>query len=168
MQRSIKITFINGTPQIHDSFQGVFLRHCRHMFEIDWRAETSLMTANLQDIDLLILQARHIDTDGFEPWLRRQESYLIKNCSIPVPCLILRDMSFAELSNIYLERAQNNWYVDILGTEEVNSLPIRIANLLRIYDHLRELRRYESSVLQLQNRVDDLEKQLQALQQTLG
>ena len=168
MQRAIKITFVNGTPQIHDTFQAVFLRHCRHMFEIDWRAEASLMSANLQDIDLLILQARHIDADGFEPWLQRQENYLVKNCQIPVPCLILRDMGFDELSNIYLERAQKNWYVDILGTEEVHSLPIRIANLLRIYDHLRELQRYESSVLQLQSRVEDLEKQLRLLQQSIG
>ena len=61
-----------------------------------------------------------------------------------------------------LVAAGMNWYFDILSMEHIDSMPIRVANLLRIHDHLHELERYQNTLATLNHRVDQLTLDLEA------
>jgi hypothetical protein len=63
-----------------------------------------------------------------------------------------------------LEQTLNsNWYFDLLHPDHLSSLPVRVANLLRMHDHLHELLRYEKELKRMQADIGRIEAELQAL-----
>ena len=54
-----------------------------------------------------------------------------------------------------------NWYFDVIDPDHLDSLPMRVANLLRIHDHLHELSRYEKSLADLQADVRQMQQKLE-------
>ena len=57
----------------------------------------------------------------------------------------------------------SNWYFDIIHPDHLTSLPVRIANLLRIHDHLAELHRYEAELGRMQQNIRMIEAELKTL-----
>ena len=53
-----------------------------------------------------------------------------------------------------------NWYFDIVASDQLDSLPIRVANLLRIHDHLHELHRYSAALSSLTAQTEALKQEL--------
>lgn len=115
---------------------------------------------NFHPCDLLVLTANLIPDDHFKEWLDRLRKNMRSQAKIWTPALILSDIEFSVLNEIFKTASQENWYFDIVTTEHYHSLPIRVANLLRIHDHMHELRRYSETLAKLQIRVDDLEEEL--------
>ena len=117
--------------------------------------------ANLgnETFDLLIASANHLDSHAFVTWMnglcKKMESE-----HIWTPALIMRSSNFDDLVEVYEKAAASNWYFDIIDPDHLESLPLRIANLLRIHDHIKELKKYDIEVSALKARVDDLETSL--------
>ena len=129
--------------------------------------------ANLTDLgatpaDLLVIAAPVLEGEPLMAWLERTADSLRRQAGIYVPALILADLDFQALRGL-LEKARGmNWYFDIIAPGSLDSLPLRVANLLRIHDHLHEVARYDRVVGELTHRVEALVKKLPHLTRNRG
>jgi hypothetical protein len=115
--------------------------------------------------DLLLVGAQRVPEKDFYQWFESFRNRVVGAGSIWTPALILAEVSFETLRDLLLEAIRDNWYFDIVSPQQVSSLPIRVANLLRIHDHLHELKRYAHAMDSIQNQVQDLERQVASLSQ---
>ena len=122
--------------------------------------------------DLLLVDAHHLDEEAFPVWLRRLSARIrsAPPASPPgaqrliwTPALILAAVDFSVLLELWPEVTADNWYFDIVTPEQMDSLPLRVANLLRIHDHLHELGRYETALGDLEQQVRRLGEQVEKL-----
>jgi hypothetical protein len=77
--------------------------------------------------------------------------------------LIVAELPVNEARLLMEHAIKSNWYFDVVRPEHLDSLPVRVANLLRIHDHFHELRRNSETLDRLQDRVNMLEHEVNAL-----
>ncbi|MFW7378128.1 MAG: hypothetical protein ACOH5I_04925 [Oligoflexus sp.] len=110
--------------------------------------------------DLLIIYAGHIPDTDLHQWIEGIKKRIQAQGKIWTPSLILSPVGYSDLSECLHEYADSNWYFDIIHPDHWSSLPIRVANLLRIHDHLHELYRYQDQLTSLQERISTVEQEL--------
>ena len=137
--RKRRICYWDAEKKFTDSSKINFERHLSFLPDFDLVNLVSLEDENFQPCDLLIVAATAIDEDIFHDWLKGLNKRIIRQNSIWTPCIIVTEISFAESSQSLHTFADNNWYFDILHPHHTDSIPIRVANLLKIHDHLHEL-----------------------------
>ena len=81
----------------------------------------------------------------------------------PYLALIINKAHNLDLAIDIFEHIQSNWYYDFINPSHLGSLSIRIANLIKIHDHLHELSRYEKELTSLQKQTDQLQQVLTEL-----
>jgi hypothetical protein len=113
--------------------------------------------------DILIVASDHVPHDKFGGWLASIQSKILKNNGIWVPTIFVSSCGFENLLELLTSVYQSNFYFDVVASEHLDSLPIRVANLLRIHDHLHELQRYEQQYNSLQGAVKTLEDKIKTL-----
>ena len=113
--------------------------------------------------DLLIFNAVHLDDAAFLQWFPKMQSKIPNPSEIRTPTLFLSKIEFTVLENLWEDAYKSNWYFDILDPEHIESIPIRVANLLRMHDHLHEIKRYETELVSMKKRLDSLEEKLEKL-----
>lgn len=113
--------------------------------------------------DIWVISALSIPEDAFQKWLNALRQRIRQADRIWTPALIIADMPFTTLNAVMLDAVQDNWYFDIISSQHLDSIPIRVANLVRIHDHLQELKRYNEAINQLSSKVLELEEKLEAL-----
>ena len=121
---------------------------------------SSLSDAFPEKLDLLVVYAGGIEQDEFKPWLMRLAQKMKEKNSLALPTLFFAEISFATLSEMIYDSHMQNWYFDIISKEHLSSLPIRVSNLLKINDHIKELHRYENELIELQKNYEKLEQKL--------
>ena len=120
----------------------------------------SLDDPDFHPCDLLVLTATYIDEENFETWLKGVEARLHKQAGIKVPAVIYAHIGLGMQRELLQWAVASNWYFDIVDPEHLDSLGIRIANFLRLHDHLHEVARMQKSVESLTERVSALEDAL--------
>lgn len=118
---------------------------------------------NINPCDLLVLAAQRIPHDEFNNWLGEFSKKIEKQGHIWIPTMIFSDVPFHILRETLEKAVQMNWYFDIIRDDHLDSIPIRVANLLRIHDHLHELDRYENTLNSLSAKLDHVKKELYQL-----
>lgn len=110
--------------------------------------------------DLFVIACPLTDSQTFPTWLSNIEKKLFYAKKIKTPTLIFADFSFETLNKVFELTLTSNWYCDLVNPKHIESLPIRIANLIRIHDHLKELEVYEKQISKLEADVSNMEKRL--------
>lgn len=123
----------------------------------------SIDDPNLFPCDLLILTSEQVPEEEFYNWLVNYSKRIHRQSSIKIPTVVISEVSFFMQKKFMLDAVKSNWYFDIVSKEHLESLPIRITNLLRIHDHIHEIHRYENSLISLQEKVDLLSQQIVTL-----
>ncbi|MES2746662.1 MAG: hypothetical protein V4655_14610 [Bdellovibrionota bacterium] len=113
--------------------------------------------------DLAVVYAWHLTQIELKTWLENFEKRWKKQGAIWIPALIISPLEISELLGTMEEIWASNWYFDIIHPDHFTSLPVRIANLLRIHDHLLELHRYEAELTQMNDSIRSIEKDLKTL-----
>ena len=137
-----------------------FERHLKFLPDFDLIELKSLDAPEINPCDLLIVGAERIPSEEFTSWLKRLNLRILQQNRIWTPALIFSSADFVDLSSDLHEFADNNWYFDILNPLHIESMPIRVANLLKIHDHLHELHRYKSQLDAMQNQISEIEMKL--------
>lgn len=119
-----------------------------------------LDASDLMPCDLLIMNALLVPGPQFKAWFKNFKDRMMAQAGVWLPALIIADCSFGELSDFMDEVRRSNWYFDVVHSEHFSSLPLRIANLLRIHDHLHELQRYGRHLQDLEQRLKEVEQKL--------
>lgn len=158
--RHLRVCYLDSEKRFIGSAKLQFEEKLAKVAQIELVPLQSLDDPKFHPCDLLVLTANLIPEDHFKEWLTRLRKNMRSQAKVWTPALILSDIEFPVLNEIFQMASAENWYFDIVTTEHYESLPIRIANLLRVHDHLHELRRYSETLANLQIRVDKLEDEL--------
>ena len=137
--------------------------HLKRLFEIDFYELESLDDPKFFPCDLLVIYAEYIEDENFETWLENLKNKIQTQGKIWVPSLIFSKLGFSSANFLLPNMSGSNWYFDIIHPDHINSIPIRVANLLRINDHLWELIRYDQELQKIGGRVAELEQKLESM-----
>ena len=163
-KKRLRVCYWNTDSRVVDRDLMLLESHLQKLAQIDLVAVQSLADSNLMPCDLIIIAATLIGEDEFPQWLSGLKKKVGVQGLIWTPALILSEIDFNKIEGILRQIAQENWYFDIISPDHVRSLPIRVANLLRIHDHLHELKRYNELVSQMAARIDEFETLLEKMQ----
>lgn len=161
--RSFRLRYWHADPRVVDAERARLEQSLAKVGDVRVDTLRSLDDPGLHPCDLLVVAAQAIPRDGFAKWLGGFKERFHRQGGIWVPVLIVADVPFEGLREILPDAARANWYFDIMAPEHVASLPIRVANLLRIHDHLHEMKRYATALDDINAKVEALETELQHL-----
>jgi|GEM_PF-867775 len=155
--RTLKIAYWNPDPR-YVSISHIELEKGLGMLaELSVHAVKTIDHLAEESFDLLVVSAQHIPEIEFPKWLLGLKSRIESQGNIWVPALVVADIGVKSLREVLAPAVASNWYFDILARDHIASLPVRVANLVRIHDHLGELRRYADMIDSLNKRVGHLE-----------
>lgn len=161
--RTLKLKYWNAETRFVDADRANLEHHLKRLGEVEITAVKALDGPDLLPVDLLLIAAQMVPAKDFPQWLGGLRKRFQTPEKIWIPAVILADVPFDVLSGLLPEAVRDNWYFDILSPAHIASLPIRVANLLRINDHLHEMKRYADAVDEVTKKVRALEGALASL-----
>jgi hypothetical protein len=162
--RKLRICVWNLQERVVSATNLKFEQELRHLSDdVETVAIAGLNDPHFTPCDLVIITADHVPEEEFVRWLDGLSKSVKRQGAVWVPALIIADVSPLSWRDSWLAVVKNNWYFDIITTDALASIPIRVANLLRIHDHLHELSRYAAAVDTLQGQVRTMELRLNEL-----
>lgn len=164
--RTLRIVYWPADARVVDQDRARLEQGLRQLGSLQIETLKSLDELAARPADLLVVAAQTVPAEQFSKWLRSFKDRIKGSGGIWTPALILANLPFPVLNEVMPEAVQDNWYFDILAPEHMASMPIRVANLLRIHDHLHELQRYGSTLDSLSGKVQKLEEELEAMKRT--
>ena len=155
--------FLNLDPKFVNLPKIKLEQGLRALIDIDLVEVSGIDSPNFMPCDLLIVEAQGVPIGDFQRWLANFQQRLVTQADIWIPAVIVAELPVDEARSLMEHAIKSNWYFDVVTPAQVDSLPLRVANLLRIHDHLHELRRYSETLDRLQDRVNMLEHEVNAL-----
>lgn len=161
--RRPRACFLNLDPKFVNLPKLKLEQALKAMVDIDLVEVAAIDDSGLLPCDLLIVESQGVSAPDFQQWLTGFQRRLVAQANIWIPAVIVADLSVAEARALMDSAVKSNWYFDVVTPAHIDSLPLRVANLLRIHDHLHELRRYSETLDRLQDRVNMLEHEVNSL-----
>lgn len=151
--------FLSLNPNVLSSISAAIDAQLERTLTVKVSRISSLSELSSRHWDLVIVDAQILNETEIPSWIEGLYGKLIGTSTIWIPALIFSTCSPATTIKICEQMVALNWYFDIVHPDHVSSIPLRIANLIRIHNHLRELLEYKSILDDLQQRVDAVESQ---------
>jgi hypothetical protein len=161
--RRLRICLWNATPGFVSAASAAFDQHMRHLVQLESVQLKQLDDPQATPCDLLIILAEGLDEDQILPWLQSIAPRVPQAQGIPVPSVIFTAISAAVQRELLRWAVDGNWYFDIVDPDHAASLPVRVANFLRLHDHLHEVRRMNDVVRGFELKMRSLEADLETL-----
>ena len=155
-----RILYVNPTPQVISALNQLSEKYLSWLADVDIENLSSLSQAKNKPFDLIIYNAFGVPDDKLSTWLHNISKQILTHNQVLVPTIILSKLGFNDLNKMLSSIYKDNWYIDILHPDHINSLPIRIANLLKIHDHLHETQRLQKELEDIHIQISKFEKQL--------
>jgi hypothetical protein len=108
--------------------------------------------------DLVICLAHFLESDHFLKWISSAENRMPFQNGIKLPLLVVADLEPATLRDLISLAQTSNWYFDVVSSNQIGGLSLRMLNFFRLHDHLKEIQRMNSIVEQLQQQVKSIEE----------
>ena len=163
--KSLRVAYWDQSPRHLSSWKDLLERYLRQITEIKCIDVKSLDQAAREQVDLTIVHAEHLDREAFHQWLSGLMKTARNSQAIWIPTLIVTRMNFADVRPLFSPTYEENWYCDLIHPDHIDSLPLRVVNLIKIHDHLKELKRYRVSLENLEKQTQALNEQLDTLRQ---
>lgn len=158
--RTLRVKYLVADNRFVDAERMVLEKNLRRLTDVTLTEVKSVDDKDFLPCDLLVVAAKNVAVHDFAKWLDGFRRRIRQQGAIHIPALILTDASFEDLRDLLFDAVHDNWYFDTIQADQMSSLPIRVANLLKIHDHLHEMRRYENALNDLGDKVTSLEKEL--------
>jgi hypothetical protein len=158
--RQINICYWDSNAKFASRDKAHFEYQLKKIGDVRLTDATSPEVAVSKGADLLVIADPKVDGDAFIKWMDQFAQRMSSKSTIWLPALIMSSVPFEVLGSILTKTVYQNWYFDIVHPDHLDSLPIRVANLLRIHDHLKELHRYDQQLSELSAQVEALEKKI--------
>ena len=159
--RPLRVCWINHDHRIVDSTLEQLECEMDKVYQFDMVQLASIDADNFDPCDLLVIIAHRIVSEQLLPWIKSLATRL--SCRIWTPALIVGDLNNRATADLVEFAIQSNWYFDVVDRHHLSSLAIRMANLIRIHDHLHELYRYESSLAKIEQKVYEQKQRVDTL-----
>ena len=157
--RRMRVCSWNASPGFISAASAALEQQLRMLIQVEIVPLKSLTDATAP-CDLLIISAEGIDDEAFPSWLKSVSERIPNIHGIPVPSIIFGVVPAPVQRELLRWAVEGNWYFDIVDPGHVTSLPVRVANFLRLHDHLHEVRRISDASRLLEARVREMEAQI--------
>ena len=157
--RVLHVAYWDHERRVADRYKAAFEAQLKKIADVKLTSLRSLDDLDDASCDLLVVGASGIPEEKFLDWLTGLKARLARPDAIWVPVLFFASIGFPVLVEMFRSAVAANWYFDIVAPDHIDSLPLRMANLLRIRDHLQELMRYATVLDDLELRVRSVEKE---------
>lgn len=121
----------------------------------------------LNKCSILIVFANNLDDQQMITWVKGISKRLDPS-SVNIPWLIICESSEDVQKELLRYALEENWYFDLVSPEHLDSLTTRIGSLIRISDHIHELKRYDDEIKALESQVALALEKIQHLQNLAG
>lgn len=159
--RTIRLCYLVREDKFINADRLLLEEKLRDIVDLEVRQVTSLQDPELLPCDLLVVYLGPAERSFFSQWLPKFQHQLEKQAEILIPVLFVSpNAGNIDLGEIFASAVATNWYFDLVSLHELDTLPVRVANLLRIHDHLHELKRYGELLTEMKNSVSRLEARL--------
>lgn len=155
--RIFRVYYWDASPGFISAASAAFESQLRHLIQVELVRLNGLSESVGIGVDLLIISAIGVDEEDFLRWLKSIFIRLPKNHGIYCPTIIIADTSAHIQRDLLKWAVSENWYFDVINPLHFDSLPVRVANFLRIHDHLHEIQRMNRTMEALDEKVKDLE-----------
>ena len=156
--RTLRVSYLDREPKYLDRYKAGFEAQLKKISDAQVVNLKSLDELDVEQCDLLVVASTLLDDDQFVVWFESLRSRLKGGKTIWIPVLFFADPGFTATLDLFNAAISENWYFDIVSPDHIQSIPLRVANLIRIHDHLKELERYALAL-------DDIERKVAALDQ---
>ena len=163
MIKKIKIGEFSLTPKIISQVGAFVESHLKIFFDAEVKPVKNHLEINTAEFDLGLIQAQELEPPEFLKWLESFEKKRSEAELIAVPFIIITPINPSEVKQFFSRVVATNWYFDLVHPMQLQSLPIRVANLIRIKLHIAELSRYNLELDEMAAKVESLEQSLQGL-----
>jgi hypothetical protein len=161
--RRLRVCHWSATPGFISAASAALDQQLRHLIAFDIVNLKALDETQASPCDLLIISAEGFDDDPFPQWLKSVQPRVPQAHGIAAPTIIFARISPQVQRELLSWSVEGNWYFDIVDPDHVMSLPVRVANFLRLHDHLHEVRRMSALTIDLAKKYQDVERQLHQL-----
>jgi hypothetical protein len=159
--QQLKVAVWNAVPQMASAHTGLFLSELKKLYLVQSVDVKDLEDARIGECDLIVCQAYFIDEEHFFAWIQKIRERVPIVQGIRLAAMILCKISVTVQRDILGWAYGQNWYFDLIETDHLQSLPVRVANLLRFSAHLHEVQRMDRALQDVSLRLAQLESQLQ-------
>lgn len=163
MFKKIKIAELSLTPKIVSQVGAFVESHLKTFFDAHVTTVKDQSQIVSENFDLGLIQAQELETAEFVQWLNGFEKKRSEVDLIQIPFVIVTPVNPGQIVAFFSRVVQTNWYFDLIHPMQLQSLPIRVANLIRIKLHIGELQRYNLELDQMALKIEELERKLQTL-----
>lgn len=162
-QKRMRVCHWNATPGFLSAASAAIENQLKLLMKLDLVEVRSLDDPNLKPADVLFISAEGLEDEQYPAWLKGISNRIPKAHGIPTPTVIFGNISPAVQSELLRWAVEGNWYFDIVDPGHASSLTVRVANFLRIHDHLHEIRRMTLASKALEHKVADMERQIEQI-----
>ncbi len=163
LDRKLTIDYWHSEPRLVSSAVLDLENKLSFLGSCQIRPVETIEALGLYGADLFVLTCPVVLEDQFTSWFRGIEKRLLTGEKIKIPTLIFSDVPFQHLLQIFEGTILSNWYCDIVHSQHTESLPMRVANLIRIHDHLKEMEVYEKQIGKLELGLKEMQNKLKNL-----
>jgi len=160
MTESLKIAYLDDARSELGAKKYQFETYMKQISSFSVSEENGALALLGKNYDLAVISAFHVPEEHFLSWLQQLIVKMDKQSNVWIPALVLADLPFEIYTRAASEVLQTNWYFDIMHPDHMSSLPIRISNLIRMMNHLKELRNYAEKINSLSQDVLDIKRQV--------
>lgn len=161
----LRVCYINHDTKILQSEVLALEEKLKQLKGVEIVSLSSIEGNDLSKYNLLIINAISLTDEAFIKWLPAVSQKITQKLDAQIPTIFLSYLTFSSLNQIWQALYEKNWYFDIIHPDHLESIPIRMANLLRIFDHLHEVKRYEQEIKVLQKEVLNIQETIKKLNQ---
>lgn len=162
-QKRMRVCHWNATPGFVSAASAAIEQQLKLLIKLDLVEVRSLDDQAIKPADVLFISAEGLEDEQYPDWLKGISARIPRAHGIPVPTIIFGNISPAVQSELLRWAVEGNWYFDIVEPGHVSSLNVRVANFLRIHDHLHEIRRMAAASKNLEDKVSDMEAQIEQI-----
>lgn len=160
MNRKFQIAYQDGDAKFFSRAKAQLERFLRNCIDFEINQAHGPDDPIVKSCDVFLIAADHIREESFMAWFKKLEKHFQKNRLIWIPAIIFAEVPLDLQQDLFRRFNDSNWYFDIVHPKHLDSIALRVANLLRIHDHLRELHRYNLKLIELESQVLELSNDL--------
>jgi hypothetical protein len=166
--RTFSVKVWNPTPNMVSALNAAVEIELKKLGHCQIVTVKSLDEIDPTSCDLIVCLAHFIGDEEFPDWIRRVEQRIPMGETIKVPFLIIARLEPFTLRDILSEAVQSNWYFDVVDPDHLPSVSVRMANFIRLHDHLHEVFRMTTAVDVLSKQVRTLEGEIESIKKAIS
>ena len=154
-----RVLFIEEKPYSLTKSKALIETHLKQLFPLEL-----LLGASLEllppHLDLIFFEKNIADREQAHKILLKTMHDLRAAGELFLPVIFISTGTLAHWNHLAKLTALP-WYFDLINPAHMDSLPIRVANLCKIREHLLQLQNYQDEMRVLHQRIDEIEIKLE-------